>query len=233
MALPQIAVPEYQVELPSTGEQILFRPFLVKEEKVLLIALESEDAQQITKAVKKILEACIIAPENIDVSQLPSFDIEYLFLQLRGKSISDVITVNLKHVEGECEKTTEVDIPVDTIQIEFDKNHKQKIELTDKLGVVMKYPSMSSTSSVKANDVDNTIRTISSCINYVYDEDTVYDQFTAKEAVSFIESLSQMQLEKIIEFFQTMPKLKYTVKWKCGCGDELTVALEGLQSFFG
>lgn len=227
MALPSISTPEFSTQIPSTGEKIKYRPFLVKEEKLLLIAMEGGDQNEITESVVKILENCIIS--DIDVKNLATFDIEYLFLKLRGKSVGEVITLQVMHPQNEeCKHSTDVQVNIDDINVTGNIS-EGKIMLTDGVGVKMKYPSMSTV----LDGTEDTFDVIASCIDFIFDQDNVYNEFTDKELMDWIESLNQAQFKKISDFFEDMPKLSTEIEWKCEkCGKDDSIKLEGLQSFF-
>jgi len=235
MALPKIATPTFRTTIPSTGQEIEYRPFLVKEEKMLLMALEGQDGKEMTVATKKILDACIMTPD-VDIDKLATFDVEYLFLQLRGKSISEVIELRVGHtdsVEG-CDHKTDININIDDIKVE-DVRKDNKIMITDQIGVVVRYPSMKDVLllSTNADDKEVAFNVISSCIDMVFDAENVYDDFSHEEMKAWLDGLNQKQFEKVSSFFDKIPKLKYDVKWTCKkCKKQDHFVLEGLQSFF-
>ena len=239
MPLPKIATPTYQLELPSTGKTVTYRPFLVKEEKVLVIALESEDNKQITNAIKAVLKSCV-QTKGIKVEQLPTFDIEYLFLNIRGKSVGEELEVNII-----CPDDGETSVPVyvslDEIEIYKEKGHTNKIKLDDNLMMEMKYPSLdefikNNFDFNEENQMDQSFQLIASCIDKIYSEDEVWAtaDCTKKEVNEFLESMNSGQFKEIEKFFETMPKLKHDIKVKNPkTGVESDVVLEGLASFFG
>ena len=247
MGLPKIVVPEYSLILPSTGEEIKYRPFLIKEEKILLIAMESEDEKQIMDATKNVIKNCIFGDINID--EMPTFDIEYIFLWLRGKAKGEEI--NLKYKCPQCEKELPVSFNIEDIEIEKTEEHSNKISINETLGVVMKYPNMTLQLKIDnmkdISDIDKIFKTVLLCIDYIYDAEKTYStkDHTAAEMEEFLESLSDEQFQKISKFFETMPKLKHEVKLECKnkvkgegkkkdkeCGYKEDMTLEGLQSFF-
>lgn len=237
MPLPTIATPTFELELPSTGQSIEYRPFLVKEEKVLLYALESENTKQITNAVKSVIKSCI-KTKSIKVEELPTFDIEYLFLNIRGKSVGEEIEVNLI-CPDDGETTVPVSINVEEIEVQKDPNHNSKIKLNDDIMIEMKYPSLNQfikeNFDVENNDTEKSFELIASCISQVFTEDEVWEaeNCTKKELVDFLEQMNSSQFKKIEEFFATMPKLSHTVSIKNpNTGVESEVVLEGLASFF-
>ena len=238
MPLPKIATPTYELELPSTGETIKYRPFLVKEEKLLVIALESEDTKQITNAIKAVLKSCVLT-KGVKVEQLPTFDIEFLFLNIRGKSVGEDLEVNVT-----CPDDDETQVPVtiylDDIEVQKDDNHSNKIKLDDTIMMELKYPSLdqfikNNFDFNEKNAMDQSFDLIASCIGKVYTEDEVWStaDCTKKEVKDFLESMNSSQFKDIEKFFETMPKLSHTVKVKNPVTDiESDVVLEGLASFF-
>ena len=238
MPLPKIATPKYELELPSTGETIQYRPFLVKEEKLLLIALESEDTKQITTAIKTVIKNCILS-KGIKVESLPTFDIEYLFLNIRGKSVGEEIEVNIICPDdGETQVT--VNINLDDIQVEKNEKHTNKIKLDDSIMMEMRYPSLdqfikNNFDLDDKNAMDQSFDLIGSCIDKIYTEDEVWSasDVTKKEISDFLESMNSSQFKDIEKFFETMPKLSHTVKVTNPVTQvESEVVLEGLASFF-
>ena len=239
MPLPKIATPTYQLELPSTGKTVTYRPFLVKEEKVLVIALESEDNKQITNAIKAVLKSCV-QTKGIKVEQLPTFDIEYLFLNIRGKSVGEELEVNII-CPDDGEPSVPVYVSLDEIEIYKEKGHTNKIKLDDNLMMEMKYPSLdefikNNFDFNEENQMDQSFQLIASCIDKIYSEEEVWAtaDCTKKEVNEFLESMNSGQFKEIEKFFETMPKLKHDIKVKNPkTGVESDVVLEGLASFFG
>ena len=226
--LPSLSAPEFTTTIPSSGKKIKFRPFLVKEEKILYFALESGETEDMVSAIKNIFENCILS--EFDVNNLAYFDFEYLFLMLRAKSVGETIDLKLKHDKDGCEHVNDISINIEDIKVHKEPNHTDKIMLNDDIGVKMKYPTIESLGVL--ND-ENTFDIIRDSIEYVYDQENVYDDFSKQDADNFLESLSKNQFELISEFFATMPKLRHEVKYKCkACKKTETVVLEGLQSFF-
>ncbi len=240
MPLPKIATPTYELELPSSGETITYRPFLVKEEKLLVLAMESEDTKSITRAIKEVLKSCI--KTKIKVDTLPTFDIEYLFLNIRGKSVGEEVEVTVTCPD---DGVTEVDvnIPIDNIQVQKSKEHTNNIKLDDTLSMTMKYPSLDQfietnfdVNESKGTQLEQSFDLIGSCIETIYSDEEAWpaSDSTKKEIGEFLEQLSSSQFQDIEKFFETMPKLSYDVvvtnpKTK----KKNTVVLEGLASFFG
>ena len=238
MALPKLNVPVYEAILPSTEKVIKYRPFLVKEEKLLLTAQESGD-DAVLPAVKQIIKNCVHG--ELDVDNMPLFDIEFLFLRLRAKSVGEEITIGLKpwgcpQNNGElCEFTTEVSVNLEEIKCVKDKKHTSKIMLDDKIGIMMKYPDISQL-NVEGSESEMGMKAIKNCINMIFTEENTHekDSFTDKELDDFIDSLNTKQMDKIRNFFETMPTLKHTVKYNCKtCGEEKETTVQGLNSFYG
>jgi len=238
MPLPKIATPTYELVLPSSGRKIKYRPFLVKEEKILIIALESQDQKQITNAVKSILSSCIIT-KGTKVDKLATFDIEYLFLNIRGKSIGENIDVMVTCPDDEKTQVSTT-INIDDIKVQTSEDHQKDIKLDDTYSLRMKYPSLgefvSSNFSGENIKVQDTFDLIASCIDQVYSEEESWTQeeCTKKELNDFVESLNTNQFQEIEKFFETMPKLSHTVKIvNPNTKVENDIKLEGLQNFFG
>jgi len=239
MPLPKISTPTYELTLPSTGKQIQYRPFLVKEEKVLVIALESEDTKQITTAIKNVIKSCI-QTRGVKVESLPTFDIEYLFLNIRGKSVGEVVEVNLV-CPDDNETTVKAEINLDDIQVEKTEGHTNKIKIDNEIMMEMKYPSLDE--FIKNNfdmsggsDMDQSFELIASCIDKIYTADEVWTaaDCTKKEIRDFLEQMNSSQFKEIENFYTTMPKLSHTLEItnpKTKVTSE--VVLEGLASFFG
>ena len=239
MPLPKIATPTYELELPSTQKKIRYRPFLVKEEKILIIAMESEDQKQITNAIKTVIGNCILS-RGVKVEDLSTFDIEYLFLNIRGKSVGENVEV-LITCPDDGETKVPVIIELDEIKVQTNPNHTRDIVLDDNLTMRMKYPSLNE--FIKSNfnmeegiGVNESFELIASCIEQIYNEEESWSasDCTKKEMAEFIEELSSKQFKEIESFFETMPKLSHTIKVKNPNTEvESEVVLEGLSSFFG
>ena len=239
MPLPTLSVPTYEVELPSTGKKVKYRPFLVKEEKVLLLAMESEDAKEIESAVKQTLNHCI-QTRGVKVENLASFDLEYLFLKIRGVSAGEEIKMRVTcQDDGETQVT--VDINIDDITVDKPANHNRKIMLTDDVGLVMKYPGFKQFVNITLlNDglesTEDIFSLVADCIDQVFEGEEVWDASDMKksEIIAFLEGMTQQQFELLQEFFESMPSLKHEFKaTNPNTGVESTYTLEGLQSFFG
>lgn len=238
MPLPKISTPTYELELPSTGELIKFRPFLVREEKLLVLALESEDMKQITNAIKTVLKNCIHT-KSIKVESLPTFDIEFLFLNIRGKSVGEEIEVNLICPDDEITQVSEK-INIDEIRVKKFDDHSNKIKLDDNLMMEMKYPSLdqfikSNFDFSNKNNMDQSFELISSCVDKIYNQEEVWaaSDFSKKEIIEFLEDMNSNQFKEIEKFFETMPKLYHVLKvMNPKTNVESEVVLEGLSSFF-
>ena len=239
MPLPKIATPSYELVIPSSKKKIKFRPFLVKEEKILILAMESQDSKQIANAVKNVISSCILS-RGIKVEKLSTFDIEYIFLNIRGKSVGEQIEVMVTCPD---DKKTQVPtaINIDSIKVQIDKDHSRDIVLDDQYTLRMKYPSLdefikNNFSNIGDINVDDTFDLIASCIEQVYSEEESFAaaDCTKKELSQFIEQMNSSQFKKIEQFFETMPKLSHKVKViNPNTGVENEIVLEGLQSFFG
>jgi hypothetical protein len=246
MSLPKIEHVTFKTELPSNNNEIIFRPFLVKEEKILLIALQSEDSSQIISAIKQIIKNCVVVPENLNVDKLSIFDLEHLFLQLRIHSISDKVELNFSARDEnftdckECLSQRTVEVNLQDVKVQFNEKNNNKIEINENLGFVLKYPNfsiMEKLNSIKSDsEVSLLFEVFWNCIDFIYQEDKNIDpkDYTKEEGIEFLESLPAKSLEKIQNFFDTMPKLKHEIKIKCGsCDFEQDYSLEGLDDFFG
>jgi len=234
MALPIINAPQFETTIPSTNQKIFFRPFLVKEEKILFVALQGGEMSEIVNAIKNILRECII--DDVDVDKLATFDLEYLFLQLRSKSVGEEINLRLNHQSSECTHRQDVTILVDDVKVNFDPQHTDKVMIDDNIGIKFKYPNfklIEQFQSVDSNDMQQLFDLLLSCVDFVYDQENVYDQFTDEELKNFFDALNQKQFNKVTSFFNTLPRLSHTIEWTCDkCGDNEKVVLEGLSNFF-
>lgn len=242
--LPKIDVPIYETKLISSGKTIRYRPFLVKEQKLFLMAAESEDVKDTVSAIKQVINNCVI--DEIDVENMATFDIEHLFIQLRARSINEVVNLafncnnKIKDDNGgekSCGNLVKYDLNL--LEIEPTKNdkHTDKIQLTDKLGIVLKYPTFSSVNKLDVNsdDMEQILDVIVNCIDYIYDDEQVYyaKDSTKKELLEFVENMKQTDLEKVQDFFNTLPKIKKDLHFKCDkCGYEEEIVVEGIQNFF-
>ncbi len=246
MGLPTIAVPEYTLTIPSSEKEVKYRPFLVKEEKILLLAMESEKTEEIITATKTIIENCVYG--DINVEEMPTFDIEYIFLQLRAKAKGEVL--DLKYKCPKCELEIPININIDDIKVIQQKEHTKDIKLTEELGVMMKYPNLSLQTKIAQTatdkpEIEGLFETMTACIDYIYDKETTYPSkdHTKKEMTDFLESLTDTQFQKMSKFFETSPALKHEVELYCKhkspkskgkkeCGYKEKITLEGLNSFF-
>ena len=240
MALPINTTPTYSVTLPSTGQQIQYRPFLVKDQKNLLLAQQSENQEVMASTLKSVIADCL-TDKQFDLDNLATFDMEYLFLHIRGKSVGEEIPLILKcdedHGEDNRKASIKYSVKVDDIKVEFSDEHVSKFELFNGVGVQMRYPSFDILDKIKtkANDADMMFEVIGQCIEYVYDDQEVYytHEQTKEEIAQFLDNLTSEQFDKIQKFFDTMPKLTHTVEYNCPvCSKHHKVKIEGLQSFF-
>ena len=235
MALPKLNTPQYELELPSTGGKIKFRPFLVKEQKILMMAQESETESEISDAISSIIYACTSGV--IDAKNSPLFDVEYVFLQLRAKSVGDIVQLSIKCPDDE-ETYADVTVDLDEVDVQIDESHSNIINITDDIKMIMKYPQMT---DIKLNNVSNTetesvFEILKKCILEVHNGDEIINSIDMKpkEISEFIDSLNTQQFESVMQFFNTMPKVRHVVSVlnpKTKVTGE--VLLEGLQSFLG
>jgi hypothetical protein len=238
MPLPKISTPTYELELPSTGQKVTYRPFLVREEKLLVLALESEDTKQITSAIKSVIKNCINT-KGIKVESLPTFDIEYLFLNIRGKSVGEEIEVNVICPDDE-ETYVPVTLNIDDIKVQKDENHSNKIQVDDSIVMEMKYPSLEE--FIRNNfdfsedaTMEQSFELVASCVDKIYTEEEVWaaSDVTKKELMEFLDQMNSNQFKQIEKFFETMPKLSHTVEvTNPNTKVKSEVVLEGLSSFF-
>jgi phage FluMu protein Com len=229
MSLPKLETPTYFLELPSSGEKIKFRPFLVKEYKILLTSLET-DNEETYRVINELIDACTF--NKLDMDKLSNFDIEYIFLNLRSKSVGEIANLNMK-----CDKCeTMMDVQMDLTKAEIEKipEHTNKILISDTIGIEMRYPKFNEMLDIYQNfNSDKIIELMAGCIKNVYTEDQVYEEYTKQELDEFINSLSKEQFEKIEKFFVSMPKVVQKIEKDCpSCGTTNSIKLEGLQNFF-
>ena len=241
--LPKLDVPIYNIKLISTGKEIRIRPFLVKEQKLFLMAAESEDSKETINTIKQVLRNCVL--DDVDIDSLPTFDLENLFLQLRARSVGEKVEMNYVCNNPIADGSNEpkpcggkIKLFLDLLDIKPTTNpeHNQKIELTPKLGIVMKYPNFEILSSLNIQSQEDLLKIIIACIDYIYDEDQIYyaKDTTEQELNEFIESMQQTDIQKIQKFFETMPKISKNVEFHCKkCGYKEDIVIEGLQNFFG
>jgi hypothetical protein len=241
--LPKIDVPIHEVKLISTGKPVRFRPFLVKEQKLFLMASESEDPKEIVTVIRQVLKNCVL--DEIDIDNLPTFDLEYLFMHLRARSVEEVVDLRykcnnlIKDEAGEEKKCTGVvEFKLNLLEVEPSKNpnHINKIQITENLGICLKYPTFEMIQKYEdANENEIISKILADCIDYIYDKEQIYHakDSTKEELEEFIDNLQQKDLEKIKQFFDTMPEVKKNVHFKCPkCSYEEDITLKGMQSFF-
>jgi hypothetical protein len=240
MALPMMSTPTYNMVVPSSGASIKYRPFLVKEEKALLVAQQSEDVTVMVDTLKSVIRSCVL--DKIDVDKLATFDLEYLFTQIRAKSVGEIIELlfpcDIDHGDDNDKARVKISIDLTNIQVEFNPDHNPKIELFQDVGVVMRYPTIETLKkldSLDYEDLDNVFKVVAESIEYIYQGDEIFyakDQ-KQEELIQFLYNLTSEQFMKIQEFFSTMPKIKKEVEYNCPvCGKHHKKVLEGLQSFF-
>ena len=236
MALPKLTTPTYELEVPSTDEKIKYRPFLVKEEKILLIAMESGEQESIVTAIKDIVTECTYG--KVDLGSVPMFDVEYIFLQIRSKSVGEVSTLRILCPDDK-ETYANVDVDLSEVMVQVDKGHNPKIELTEEMGIIMTYPTIDSLTEIDGADINasNMLDVITSCVLQIYEKkgEEVFDakDQTKQELIEFVEQLNTKQFEEVQKFFDTMPKLKHTIevenpKTKV----KSKIELQGLNDFF-
>lgn len=238
MALPKIDVPIYTIDLPLTKKKVRYRPFLVKEEKILLMAMESQEEATIFDAIKQIINNCCL--DELDVEELPITDLEFFFLHLRARSVSEIVDLqyrcNNKVNNEDCNTVVKVKVNLLEIKPEIQKEHTSKIQITEELGLMMKYPSLKVISNIKAeNEVDRLLEIIIKCIDAIYDKDSIYysKDVSESEIRDFVDGLTQQQFAKVQRFFETVPKMKKSLNFKCTkCGYQDAVVVEGIQNFF-
>jgi hypothetical protein len=235
MALPIVNSSRYTTTIPSTGVEVEYRPYLVKEEKILMIAMESKDNVAITKAVKDVIKACVIG--EVDVNRLATFDLEFLFLKLRAKSVGEVAEISLKCVE--CDHPNEVSLNLDKLEVKgLTEGQDNVIQITDTVGITMRYPSVSDVSGINPEDLGKisvVMKLIVGCMENIFDADAVYacKDETTKSVQDFLDSLNSAQFKKIAEFLQQIPAISETIQFTCTeCKHENELELRGLESFF-
>lgn len=246
MALPKLDVPTYEMELPSTGKTIQYRPFLVKEEKILLMALADGNAKDsdILRAIKQIASNCVI-DKDFNVDEITSYDIEYIFLQLRAKSVGEIISLKFRHRNGtnrkgeKCSTVQDVDINIEDIKLVHKKKIDPKIQLTDTIGIKLKHPSMEVLATITddsgKDSVGRIMALLRKCTDYIWDEEAMHkaSEATDEELGGFFDSLTSEQFKKIEEFFQSVPTLEHQFEYTCaGCGEKTVHKLRGLKDFF-
>jgi|TARA_B100001964_G_scaffold40855_1_gene45019 hypothetical protein len=233
MALPKLDIVQYELELPSTGETLKYRPFLVKEQKALMIAQESEDDKQIEMAFAKIINDCVL--DKIDPYKMPMFDIEYVFLKIRGKSVGETVTLNVLCPDDEVTRVN-VDVNLEEVDVQMSKDHTNVIGLTEDIKLIMKYPSLGDMSGFDGEgDVKSIFGMIKRCIHEIHDGETIHNKvdMSEKELDVFIDSMSTQHFESLTQFFDTMPKLLHVVTTKNPkTKKKVNIEIEGVQNFF-
>lgn len=240
MALPMMNAPTYNMVVPSSGLSVKYRPFLVKEEKALLVAQQSEDIRVMVDTLKGVIKTCVL--DEIDVDKLATFDLEYMFTQIRAKSVGEIVELifpcDVDHGEQNEKARVKISIDLTTIQVEKNENHNAKVELFNDVGVVMKYPTvdtMKKLDGLAENDLDTVFKVVAESIDYIYTGDEVFHakEQSQEDLLNFLYNLTSEQFMKVQGFFDTMPKLKKEVEYDCPvCGLHHKKSLEGLQSFF-
>ena len=235
MALPRIDSPKYELKVPSSGEVVEYRPYLVKEEKILMMAMETKDQQQMIRALRDVIAGC--TEGKIQADSLAMFDLEYVFLKIRGKSVGETTKVGLKC--SSCDHKNEVEINIDEVEVQGEVKKSAKVALTDTVGVVLKYPTVKGIQRQLGkqdnNDREVTMAAVASAIESIYDAENVYptEDEKAEDVTSFLDSLTSSQFKKISEYFEDMPRLRHEVKFNCAsCKAKNTQTLEGLTNFF-
>jgi hypothetical protein len=241
MALPKIDTPVYDLDLPLSKKHIRFRPFLVKEQKNLMMAMEADDKETIERNIRQVLTNCTLS-DNFDVDKLPVIDVEYYFINLRARSVGEIVEnkyICTNEVDGvQCSNKMETKFNLLDITVDINPNAKDIIQLTDKISIKLKYPEFSLIDKLKKKEtaVDIAFEVVVDSIDYIYDGEQYYhaNDTSKEELLQFIESLSQEQFSKLEEFFDNLPKMNRKVEMKCGkCGFDHTISMEGLESFFG
>ena len=243
MMLPKLDTPTYELNLISTGKPIRYRPFLVKEQKLFLMSAESEDTKELITTIRQVLKNCIL--DEIDVDSLPSFDLEYLFMNLRARSVEEIVNLkykcnnNVKDEEGndkKCNHVVDFDVNILDVEPTIHDNHTDKIQINEKIGVKLKYPTFEMFEKYdKLNQNEAMLKVLIDCIDYIYDDEQMYysKDTPKKDIEEFIDSLQQKDLEKFKDFFNTMPEIKKDLEFKCPrCEHEETITVKGMQNFF-
>jgi len=236
MALPKLDTPTYKLRVPSTGAEVSYRPYLVKEEKILMMAMESNDTEQMMRAVKDVIRSC--TSDSIDVNTLAMFDIEYIFTQLRAKSVGETSTIKVNCKS--CDSSNEVDVNLEEVRVDVPESDTHTIPLTDTVGVSLRYPSVDAMLKAQADesksDVDRVFDLIVACIDSIYSDDEIFDakEQSSKELKEFIESLNTQQFNKVREFIETIPSASIDVEFMCmSCSEHNSFEVKGLGNFFG
>ena len=232
MALPKIKHPTYSITIPSTKQQVNIRPFTVQEEKLLLMARQSEDQDDVVKSIKQIITNCVI--EKIDVDKLSTFDIEYIFIKLRAKSVGELVDLEYQVPDSETNEVIKFKLNLDEIEVKFNPDHKNKFIIMNDVGVVMRYPTLNEIRAIESGNgsEQSVLNILIKCVESIFDQDSVYDDFTEEEVVEFINNLPLDAMQNMRTFFETMPTVEHTSKVKNKAGQEIEVTLRGLNSFF-
>lgn len=234
MGLPKIDIATFTTELPSNKQKVIFRPFLVKEEKILLMASKGENQNEQVNAIKQIINNCI--QTELDIDKIPLFDLEWIFLQLRLRSVGDIIDLRFKHKEGECEHIQNVSVDLNQINMFHDPTHNNEIKINEDITVFLKYPDIESTLNMNEseNEVDNIVSFLAEGIEFIKHKEQLHEtkDYTKEERRDFFEQLNQQQMLEIQKFYESQPALQHEMKYKCDkCGKEETIFLRGLQDF--
>lgn len=239
MTLPKLSVPRFELTIPSSGKRVTFRPFLVREEKVLLMALEAGDEASMTNAIIDIIDACV--EDDVKASEMPSFDLEFIFLQIRSKSVGEKVDIPYTHQfkkDGtECGHEQAVTIDISKIEVQRNEDHTKNIQITDDIVITLKYPTIDTVNNITDDGslVDGYLKLVVSSIEKVVMGEEAFDMnlYTDQAIQEFVESMSQEQFQRIVRFYETMPVLKYNLTYTCeGCGETVNDTIQGLRSFF-
>jgi hypothetical protein len=231
MALPVIKHPTYKITIPSTKKEVNIRPFTVQEEKILLMAKSSENTQDIVSAVKQVIRNCIVEP--VDVDAMATFDIEYIFIKLRAKSVGEV--VDLEYTDPETEDVIKFKINLDDVEVKYNPEHNNKINVFDDVGIVMRYPTLEEIEKVESSSEkgeEAAFKMLMKCIETIYDQNNVYSDYSEKELTDFIDSLPMESMNKVKQFFDTIPSVEHEVNLKSKDGKTKKITLKGITSFF-
>ena len=233
MALPKIEYPTFDIVLPTTKQAVKFRPFLVKEEKILLMALQGEDSEEMVNSIKQVVNNCIVT-EGIDVDDLATLDLEYIFIKLRARSVNNIIKLSYRDLEDD--KKYDVEVDLNDVEIKYNDNHTNRIPVTENIGIVLKYPKASISSQVKdvKTETDLFFRILKNCLDVIYDGSNEYkaSDSSDEEIEEFLQGLDVKAFNKIQDFFSTMPRMHYEVKYTNSNGNERVIVLNSLNDFF-
>lgn len=233
MALPKINHPTFELTLPSNKQKVKFRPFLVKEEKILLMAMQGEDSEEILNSIKQVINNCILT-DGVDIDKLATFDLEYLFIKIRAKSVNNMVKLTYRDLEDD--KKYDFEVNLDEVEVKFDSNHTNKIEINKSIGFFLSYPNAGISSRIKdvENETDLFFSILKNCIEKIYDGENEYhtSSATEEELEEFMQNLDVKSFNKIQEFFSSMPKLYYEINYTNSLGNERTIKLSTLNDFF-